>query len=73
MGHSPRWKVYDAENVYQASCKEPEAAAAIVGLYGDGATIRDGHTRVVWREGADGYGAESYDVTAQTVYERSVR
>lgn len=61
MGATPQWKVYDARGVYQAACKEIEAAAALVGFYGDGATIRHGHGKTVWIEGVDGSAYESYD------------
>ncbi len=71
MAGTPRWKVYDKDNKYQASCKEPEAAGAVVALYGGGATIRDGHTKVVWTEGTDGWAGESYDAVALLVYDRT--
>ena len=73
MARSPRWKVYDRYDTYQASCKEVEAAAALVAFYGEYATIRDGHVHVVWTEGIDGDAADSYDATADAVYDRSVR
>ena len=62
MAGSPRWKVYDSDGVYQASCKDTEAAALIVSFYGTGSTIRDGHSTVVWTEGVthDGYADASY-------------
>lgn len=68
MAGSPRFKVYDATGKYQASCKEIEAAAAVVSFYGEGATIKDGHTRVVWREGVDGDAGDSYDAVAEKVW-----
>jgi hypothetical protein len=65
MASAPRFKVYDAQGNYQAACKEPEAAGVLVSFYGDGATIRDGHARVVWREGSEDQPAsESYDHVA---------
>lgn len=72
MAASPRFKVYDAAGTYQAACKEAEIAAACVSCYGDGATIRWDHRRVLWTEGptGDGYAGESYDHVAQTVHER---
>ena len=68
MASSPRWKVYDKNGEYQASCKEVEAAAAIVGFYGEGATIRASHDKrhIVWTEGVDGWAIESYDTVAET-------
>jgi hypothetical protein len=41
-------------------------------LYGDGSHITY-RGRVVWREGVDGEGAESYDNTAITITERMIR
>lgn len=62
MAASPRWKVFNPSGEYVASCKHPEDAGMIVSGYGKGATIRDGHTHVVWREGAEEQPAgESYD------------
>jgi hypothetical protein len=71
MAASPDWKVYDAQGVYQAACKEVEAAAAMMGFYGDGATIRWGHRIVVWTEGAEEQPAgESYDEVAALAEQR---
>ena len=73
MAATPRFKVFDSEGVYQAACKRPEEAAAVVALLGQGATIRDGHTKkdIVWHEGAEDQTAgESYDFVASKVYER---
>jgi hypothetical protein len=65
------WKVYDAEKVYQASCKEVELAAVIVAFLGDGATIRCDHTLILWTEGKEGLPAsESYDEVAAVVHAR---
>lgn len=63
MAASPKWKVYDSHGVYQAACKETCAAALLMDLYGEGATIRLWHSRVVWTEGVDGCASESYDET----------
>lgn len=68
MSAAPFWKVYGPTGEYQAACKEPEAAAALVGFYGAGATIRAGHRDVVWTEGKETQPAcESYDDTATTI------
>jgi hypothetical protein len=67
MSASPRFKVYDAQGVYQSACKEPEAAAALVSFYGEGATVRDGHSHIVWVEGEDGNAGDSYDDTATRI------
>ena len=65
MAASPRYKVYSQDGVYMASCKELEAAAALVALYGDGATIRDGHTKLLYRNGTDGEAGDSYDAVVE--------
>jgi len=76
MAASPGLKVYDAENEYRAACHYAEDAAALVALLGDGATIRDGHSRrfVLWSEGNEEQpAAESYDYVAETVGRRRGR
>lgn len=74
MAQSPKYKVYDADGVYQASCKEPEACACLMALYGDGATIRLGHGKVVWVEGhEDQPASESWDFVAEKVLDREIR
>lgn len=68
MAISPKWKIYDASGTYQAACKEIEAAAALMGFYGEGATIRLDHAKsaTVWTEGAEAQeAAESYDFVAE--------
>lgn len=52
MASTPRFKVYDADNVYQAACKRPEEAGALMALLGPGSSIRDGHTKaaILWLE-----------------------
>lgn len=71
MAGSPEFKVYDAQGEYQASTKEIEAAAALVAFYGNGATIRWQHSRVVWTEGSEPQpAAESYDNVANVVSAR---
>lgn len=71
MASSPRWKIYDATKTYRASTNDLAFAAAGIGLYGEGATIRDGHTRVCWTEGPDGIAFESYDTVANTCLTRA--
>ncbi len=71
MAGSPEWKVYDASGIYQAACKELEAAACLVALYGGGSTIRSSHTLIVWREGQEAFPAhESYDGVANVALDR---
>lgn len=67
-------KVYDACGNYLASCVEPEGAAALVALSGEGATIRNGHAKknAVWVEGSEAQtAAESYDFVAITIHDRT--
>jgi len=72
MASSPIWKVYSRTGEYVAACKYGEDAAAVVATYAEGATIRYGHRRVVWTEGAETFPAgESYDGVAQVIYERA--
>lgn len=71
MAAAPRWKLYGSNGEYQAACKEIEAAAAVVTLYGEGSTIRDGHVKVVWTEGKDGSAGNSYDYVGDVVYSRT--
>ena len=74
MAGSPNWKVYDADGKYQAACKQSMAAAFLMNLYGDGATIRWGHKKrdIAWTEGADGIGSDSYD-TVIDACERKIK
>ena len=72
MAGAPIWKVYDPNGTYQAACKEGEAAAALVALYGDGSTVRYRHRRLVWTEGKEECPAgESYDTAARTMAARA--
>ncbi len=76
MAASPQWKVYTADGQYMASCKYPEHAAILMGsgfMFGEGATIRDGHSRagILWTEGAEGFPAsESFDRCVEVMVER---
>lgn len=73
MAQSPKWKVFDGSGVYQAACKEIEAAAALMGFYGDGATIRFDHGKwaTIWTEGEETQPAfESFDFVAETAEAR---
>jgi len=71
MAGSPDWKVYDKNGKYIAACKEPSDAAALVALYGNGATLRYGHRLILWTEGAESQNANnSYDYVAVTVQDR---
>lgn len=71
MSAAPKYKVYDRHGVYQASVKELEAGAFLMLLYTDGATIRLGHTQVLWREGSEEQPAgDSYDFCVITAMAR---
>lgn len=70
---SPKYKIYDADGVYQASCKEAEAAAALVASIYSGGTVRFDHSKksIVWTEGSEDFSAsESYDGAAMVMFER---
>lgn len=54
MAASPEFKVYDSAGKYQAACKEIAAAVSLMGLYGEGSTIRHRHGFIAWTEGQDG-------------------
>lgn len=73
MAQAPQYKVFDAAGKYQAACKEIEAAAALMGLYGKGASIRMGHAKAdtVWLEGSEDQEAwVSYDHVAQVAQKK---
>ena len=71
MAASPRFKVYDESGEYQGCVKDLVLAAALVSTLGAGATIRDGHRTVIWREGhEDDWAGNSYDVCADVCAER---
>lgn len=63
MATTPRFKVHTPKGEYVASCKFLEDAAALIAVYGDGATIKDARTGItVWHEGRETMPAgESYD------------
>jgi hypothetical protein len=71
MAGSPQFKVYNPQGEYVASCKHIEDAACLAGMYGEGCTIRDGHSFIVWREGQEAsMAADSYDEVAVVVMDR---
>jgi hypothetical protein len=65
----PLYLVYTPEGAEFARTPDSSAAALLMSLYGNGSTIRVKH-RVVWFEGSDGEGAESYDNVYFTIKER---
>lgn len=72
MAATPKYKVYDNYGNYKAACKDVVTAAVLMEFYGDDATIRLGHRKIVWTEGAEDQPAhESYDFVMDVVEERS--
>lgn len=73
MASTPHLKIYHPHHGYIGCVKFGEDAAALVALNGDGATIRDGHSKkdTVWTEGAEEFSAaESYDRAAAVIAAR---
>lgn len=66
---TPRIKIFDADGNYQASTHDYAAAGALMGLYGDGATVRVGHSKkdIIWTEGRDGSAYECYELIADAI------
>lgn len=67
-------KIYDPAGNYVASCVAAEAGAALMAMYGDGAEIRNGHSKknAIWREGFEAQPAgESYDFVSLVVADRT--
>ena len=71
MAASPQFKVYDKMNRYQASAKEPHAAAILADHY-DG-TVRAGHDKVVWQKGVDISPNASLDGVTILIWSRTER
>ena len=68
---TPHLKVYTADGEYVAAVRDAEDAAAIIGIRGDGATIRYDHKWILWTEGLEAQPAgDSYDYVAEVVAER---
>jgi hypothetical protein len=73
MSGTPRLKLIDPHGVYVAAFRYAEDAAAVLGIYGDGAKLRFRSTSgpVVWHEGREAQSAsESYDFVAKIVDDR---
>jgi hypothetical protein len=62
-------KVHDPSGDVIADVYDYAAGALLMSLYGDGSTIRLKNV-ILWLEGADGEGANSYDNTAFIIDER---
>jgi hypothetical protein len=54
-----------------AEVSDYSAGALLMSLYGNGSTIRY-KNRILWLEGSDGEGAESYDTTSMTIDSRLI-
>ena len=66
------WKIHLSTGQFIAACLYAEDAAALVAKHGANATIRIGHTHVVWREGIEIFAAgDSYDRVASIIKERA--
>jgi len=65
MAGTPKYKVHNEAGTYVASCKEPEACAALLGsIYHNGCVKVEG--RIVYRD-LNGDSAESYDCVAEAI------
>lgn len=64
-----RLKIHAPDGYIMGEAFDTSAAALLMSLYGDGSHITY-RGRVVWREGKDGEGAESYDTTHLKIMER---
>jgi hypothetical protein len=62
-------KVHDPRGDVIAEVQDYAAGALLMSLYGKGSTIRY-KNRVLWLEGSDGEGAESYDTVCITIDKR---
>jgi hypothetical protein len=66
-----RLKVHHPSGDIIADVYDYAAGALLMSLYGDGSHITY-RGRVLWREGIDGEGAESYDTTSMTIDSRLI-
>jgi hypothetical protein len=64
-------KVHHPDGEIIAEVYDYAAGALLMSLYGDGSHITY-RGRVLWREGKDGEGAESYDTTSMTIDSRLI-
>ena len=62
-------KVHDPRGDVMADVFDYAAGALLMSLYGNGSSIRY-KNRIVWLEGSDGEGVESYDTVAITIDKR---
>ena len=64
-------KVHNPSGDVIADVYDWPAGALLMRLYGDGSLIKY-RLKVIWREGKDGEGAESYDTTSMTIDSRLI-
>lgn len=69
MSKQFKLSAYDPSGRLIASCSDHYASALLMSLNGEGSTIRYKNA-ILWTEGVDGEGAESYDGTISTCYNR---
>jgi len=71
MAASPQFKVHNPAGTYIAACKHIEDAAALVAMYGNGATIKMRGLGTLWHEGKEKHPAgESFDFVVTVVSKR---
>ncbi len=72
MASAPRFKVFNPQGKYVAACKFAEDAAAVVAVYGKGASIRWLHAKkdLLWTDGVDGSAGDSLDACAELCHKR---
>jgi hypothetical protein len=68
---SMKLKVHSPSGDVIAEVYDWPAGALLMSLYGDGSHISY-RGKVLWREGKDGEGAESYDTTSMTIDSRLI-
>jgi len=68
MAKSFKLNAYSPDGSLIANCADHISAGLLMSLYGDGSTIRYKNA-ILWTEGIDGEGAQSYDGTMIKVYE----
>ena len=73
MAAAPALKIYTPEGEYVAAVKEVMGAAVLVAVYGEGSTVRMGHSKkmILWTQGVDGDAGESYDTTGEIMAQRA--
>lgn len=64
-------KVHHPDGTVIAEVYDYSAGALLMSLYGNGSHITY-KGKVLWREGVDGKGAESYDTTSMTIDSRLI-